>query len=205
MTKIEELHYIVELLQKHDLPVSPILEYAIKEREEQYTSETEGSNSIVRDTATLSNEYRELDEYARDFSVMSVGVVKGKKLPHKAILLLGIMKLIEDGIITENRIELGKVIADAFSSSWKKYMGDAKVPSVWTPFWYLKSESFWHFKSNGNEDLLQGLLSFAGHPSIGQMRPVIKYAYLDKALYDYLENEGCREKLRRILIETYLA
>ena len=42
MTKIEELHYIIELLNKHDLPMSPILEYAIKEREEQYTTEANG-------------------------------------------------------------------------------------------------------------------------------------------------------------------
>ena len=35
MTKIEELHYIIELLNKHDLPLSPILEYAIKEKEEE--------------------------------------------------------------------------------------------------------------------------------------------------------------------------
>lgn len=203
MTKIEELHYIIELLNKHDLPLSPILEYAIKEREEQYTIEANGI-SMVREDEPVFDVYKEMEDYEKEFANLSVGVVKGKKLPHKAILLLGIIKLIEDGIIIENRIELDKVIANSFSTCWKKYFGDEKIPSIWIPFWYLKSESFWHFKPNGNEDLLQGLLQFAGHPSVGQMRPVIKYAYLDKALFDYMENVGCREKLREILINNYI-
>lgn len=203
MTKIEELHYIIELLNKHDLPLSPILEYAIKEREEQYIIEANGI-SMVREDEPVFDVYKEMEDYEKEFANLSVGVVKGKKLPHKAILLLGIIKLIEDGIIIENRIELDKVIANSFSTCWKKYLGDEKIPSIWIPFWYLKSESFWHFKPNGNEDLLQGLLQFAGHPSVGQMRPVIKYAYLDKALFDYMENVGCREKLREILINNYI-
>ena len=37
MTKREELELILELLRKHDLPLSPILEYAIRERIEEYT------------------------------------------------------------------------------------------------------------------------------------------------------------------------
>lgn len=203
MTKIEELHFIVELLQKHDLPLSPILEYAIKEREDQYNIEA-NCITMVREDEPVFDVYKELDDYAQEFANLSVGVIKGKKLPHKAILLISIMKLIEKGVITKNRIELDKTIAEAFSSCWKKYYDDTKIPSVWIPFWYLKSESFWHFKPNGNEELLQGLLVFAGHPSVGQMRPVIKYAYLDKALFDYMENEECCEKLRQVLFDTYI-
>ena len=37
MTKREELELILELLRKHDLPLSPILEYAIREKIEEYT------------------------------------------------------------------------------------------------------------------------------------------------------------------------
>ena len=93
---------------------------------------------------------------------------------------------------------------NAFSSCWREFYGETKLPSVWTPFWYLKSEPFWHFKHNGDEELLKGLLMFAGHPSVGQMRPVIKYAYFDKALFDYMENEGCRDRLKLVLIEKYI-
>lgn len=202
MTKIEELHYIIELLNKHDLPMSPILEYAIKEREEQYTTEANGL-SMVREEDPLFDVYKELEDYEKEFSNLSVGVSKGRKLPHKAILLMALMKLIETGKIIDNRIELDNVIVNAFSSMWNQYY-DTKVPTVWTPFYHLKGESFWHFKANGNEEKLTDLLSFGGTPSIGKMRPIIKYAFLDKALFDYMENEGCRDKLREVLIKTYI-
>lgn len=126
-------------------------------------------------------------------------------MPHKAILLICIMNLIKNGVIIENQIEIDKTIVLAFASTWRKYYGDVKLPSVWTPFWYLKSETFWHFEPNENEaELLQGLLKFAGHPTIGQMRPVIKYAYLDNALFGYFRNDGSRDSLKKILEMTYI-
>lgn len=203
MTNIEELHLVEELLKKHNLPLSPILEYAIKERKEQYAIE-KNDILVVSEDEPVFGVYKELEDYIQEFSNLSVGVVKGKKLPHKAILLLSIMNLIEKGSITENKIPLDRVIANAFSICWKNHYNDTKLPSLWVPFWYLKSESFWHFQANGNEELLLGLLQFGGHPSVGQMRPVIKYAYFDNALFSYLENDGCREKLKAVLVNTYL-
>lgn len=38
MTKIDDLHTLVRLLQEFDLPISPILEYAIKEKEEKLSA-----------------------------------------------------------------------------------------------------------------------------------------------------------------------
>lgn len=39
MTDVEELKHVLEVLNKFDLPVSPILEYAIKEKIEQLSSD----------------------------------------------------------------------------------------------------------------------------------------------------------------------
>lgn len=202
MNQIEELHYIIELLNKHDLPLSPILEYAIKEREEQYTIEANGVTMVCEKEPGFDVD-KDMEYYEKEFANMSVGISKGRKLPHKAILLMSLMKLIETGVIAENRIELDNVIANAFSSTWNKYF-DTKVPNVWTPFYHLKGESFWHFKTSGNEDKLKDLLSFGGTPSIGKMRPIIKYAYLDKTLFTYMENYECRKKLKDILKMTYI-
>lgn len=202
MNQIEELHYIVELLNKHDLPLSPILEYAIKEREEQYSIEA-NSIAIVCEDEPAFDVYKEIEDYEQEFANLSVGATKGRKLPHKAILLLALMNLIETGVITGNRIGLDKVILNAFSNTWNIYF-DTKVPTVWTPFYHLKGESFWHFKANGNEGKLTDLLSFGGTPSIGKMRTIIKYAYIDKALFDYMENDRCRDKLRTVLLNKYI-
>lgn len=202
MSKLDDLHTLVRLLKEFEFPVSPILEYAIKEREEQYTIEA-NSITMVCENEPVSDVYKEIEDYEKEFENLSVGVSKGRKLPHKAILLMALMKLIETGTIFDNRIELDNVIVNAFSRMWNQYY-DTKVPSVWTPFYHLKGEPFWHFKANGNEEKLTDLLSFEGTPSIGKMRPIIKYAYLDKALFDYMENESCRDMLREILIKTYI-
>lgn len=206
MTKIEELHHIIELIKKHDLPLSPILEYAIKERQDQYikAESLENGVAMVSEPLPVFTVYKDLEDYAKEFACLSVGVFGGRKLPHKAILLISIMNMIETDVIEENKIPLDKRISSAFISTWKNYFNGARVPSVWIPFWYMKSESFWHFKAAESEELLSALLSFAGHPSVGQMRPIIKYAYLDRALFDYLKNEGCREKLKEVLINNYI-
>lgn len=206
MTKIEELHHIIELLKKHDLPISPILEYAIKEREDQYimAESLEDGVAMVCEPQPEFTVYKELEDYEKEFTCLSVGISGGKKLPHKAILLIGIMRLIENGIIDENKIPLEKPIADVFSSVWNEYFAENHVPSVWTPFYHLKSESFWHFKAADTEEKLQMLMSFGGTPSVGKMRPVIKYAYLDEALFSFMKNAKNRNMLTAILVNTYI-
>ena len=206
MTKIEELQYIIELIKKHDLPLSPILEYAIKERQDQYKKAESLENGVAMVCEPQSDfaVYKELEDYSKEFACLSVGVINGRKLPHKAILLISIMHLIETGAIEENKIPLDKRISSAFISTWKNYFNVAKVPSAWIPFWYMKSEPFWHFKAAESEELLSALLSFAGHPSIGQMRPVIKHAFFDDVLFNYMQKERNRKQLTEVLLKTYI-
>ncbi len=201
MNQREELELIITLIKKYNLPLSPILEFAVKERIGDLDLEERGS-TIVQEEHVVGN--KDLEDYKRDFSNLSVGNAKGKRLPHKAILLISIIKLIENDEIAENRIELGQKIASAFALNWSNYFWDVKQPNVWMPFWYLKTEPFWHFEPNDNEELLQGLLKFGGHPSINQMRHVIKFAYLDDALFEYLQDDESREALKEILEITYI-
>lgn len=206
MKERKELELILSLIKKHNLPLSPILEYAIKERQDQYikAESLENGVAMVCEPQPDFTIYKELEDYVKEFACLSVGVVGGRKLPHKAILLISIMHLIETGVIEENKIPLEKRISSVFISTWKTYFNDAKVPSVWIPFWYMKSESFWHFKAAESEELLSALLSFAGHPSIGQMRPVIKYAFFDDVLFNYMQIERNRKQLKEVLLNTYL-
>ena len=201
MDSLEELKLLKDLLNKYNLPVSPILHCSIEEQISLYSTPSSG---ITNDSSPIFERYKELSDYGDELSKMSVGIVQGKKLPHKAILLLAIMNLIESGELDENRIELDNTIAWEFRTCWERLIKDQKAPSSWIPFWYLKSESFWHFMPNGDKNLLQGLLQFAGHPSVGQMRPVISYAYLDNALFEYMSSTEGRKYLRKLLINTYI-
>jgi putative restriction endonuclease len=202
MTTKEELELVLQIMKKHDLPMSPILEYTIKEKidgDKSSTTLPRNSTHVKESVNVVTNA-----SYVEIFRNLSTGVQNGKKLPHKAVLLLSILTLIENGTITENKIHLNKTIANTFASTWGDYLHNSKIPSVWIPFWYMKSESFWHFKALADENILQNLLCFAGHPSVGQMRNVIKYAYVDEQLFSLMQDREERLKLKKVLIETYL-
>jgi putative restriction endonuclease len=202
MTTKEELELVLQIMKKHDLPMSPILEYTIKEKidgDKSSTTLPRNSTPVKESVNVVTNA-----SYVEIFRNLSTGVQNGKKLPHKAVLLLSILTLIENGTITENKIHLNKTITNTFASTWIDYLHNSKIPSVWIPFWYMKSESFWHFKALADENILQNLLCFAGHPSVGQMRNVIKYAYVDEQLFSLMQDREERLKLKKVLIETYL-
>ena len=202
MTTKEELELVLQIMKKHDLPMSPILEYTIKEKidgDKSSTTLPRNSTPVKESVNVVTNA-----SYVEIFRNLSTGVQNGKKLLHKAVLLLSILTLIENGTITENKIHLNKTIANTFASTWGDYLHNSKIPSVWIPFWYMKSESFWHFKALADENILQNLLCFAGHPSVGQMRNVIKYAYVDEQLFSLMQDREERLKLKKVLIETYL-
>ncbi len=202
MTKMEELELLLQIMQKHDLPMSPILEYAINEKYKCYTDDC--SISSKNEMPVMNNNGKADISYIELFSNLSTGIKNGRKLPHKAVLLLSILELVGSGTIKENRFELSKTIANCFATTWDSYLSGAKIPSVWIPFWYMKSEPFWHFKASSDENELQNLLSFAGHPTVGQMRNVIKYAYVDEQLFVLLQNKQVCSTLANTLVETYL-
>jgi putative restriction endonuclease len=201
MTTKEELELVLQIMKKYDLPMSPILEYAIKEKIDGNVSSTIPVNStpVIEPVNNNTNA-----SYVEIFRNLSTGVQNGKKLPHKAVLLLSILTLVENVTITENKIHLDKIIANTFASTWGEYLHNTKTPSVWIPFWYMKSEPFWHFKALADENILQNLLCFAGHPSVGQMRNVIKYAYVDEQLFSLMQDREESSKLKKALTETYL-
>ena len=202
MTTKEELELVLQIMKKHDLPMSPILEYTIKEKidgDKSSTTLPRNSTPVKESVNVVTNA-----SYVEIFRNLSTGVQNGKKLPHKAVLLLSILTLVENVTITENKIHLDKIIANTFASTWGEYLHNTKTPSVWIPFWYMKSEPFWHFKALADENILQNLLCFAGHPSVGQMRNVIKYAYVDEQLFSLMQDREERLKLKKVLIETYL-
>lgn len=201
MTVQEELELLLQIMHKHDLPMSPILEYAINEKLQAGSS---CSPEMLVAGEEAVEDIKDVSYYEERFAQLSTGVHNGKKLPHKAVLLLSIMALYDCGAIKDNKIDLTNTIAHTFTSMWESYHLGDKVPSVWIPFWYMKSEPFWHFKACKDENVLQNLLSFAGHPSVGQMRSVIAYAYLDEPLYELMRDKAQRDFLCQVLIDTYL-
>ena len=94
----EELDLIVSLIRKYNLPLSPILEYAIKEKMEEYPNdelsntidnhEIKGRDTIAQDkqhTSKMSAEISSSELRIVDYGERTIAVI-GDTMPHKDVL-----------------------------------------------------------------------------------------------------------------------
>lgn len=139
--------------------------------------------------------------YAEYFSALRTAQKLGMPAPHKAILLLSVMELIESGVIKSNRIELTERLEQTFMRLWKRYVGTSIVfqPKIATPFWHLQNEPFWSLYLNDGKDLSTVTSPY----SIKRLRENT-HAIMDSELFALMQDEDCRARLRVTLIGQYL-
>lgn len=129
-------------------------------------------------------------------------IVKGFTSPHKAIFILTIIELIQQGYIKGKRIFATKALSDTFIRIWNKY-----VPSNWPfrenvfqPFIHLSSEPFYYLsKAEGVNgfDINQGWTR----------NLVVKYvdhAYFDPQLFELFHNRAFTEILSKELLDKFI-
>lgn len=139
--------------------------------------------------------------YVEHFRKLHTARIAGKKAPHKAILLLSIMELVENGIITTPRIELTERLEATFEKVWKRYIGSSVIfqPKVATPYWHMQNEPFYRLYKLGGKNTL-GMKS---NYSIPWLRENV-YAIIDEKLLRELQDETTRAELSYALYNTYL-
>ncbi len=125
------------------------------------------------------------------------------RAPYKPFLLLAVMDLIAQGIIQTNFIEFSADLIDIFDLYWDRVMGQEKASNPVLPFFHLHRDGFWHLVPvPGKEQVLADMPQIR---SIGPLRQLVLGVTLDGALFEMLLDEGSRDELRRVLIETYFA
>ena len=155
----------------------------------------------------ITTKYQCLAKYIDQFSNLNVHVSFGKHAPHKPIMLLTIITLIENGEIWENVIRPTDKLKTIFDAFWMNYVpkDSQYVIAPWTPFWHLKNEPFWHFKPKSTEIDLDSIVGPGMTASIAQIRDNIDYAYVDSDLFNILQDKEFRAILKRLLIDIYLS
>ena len=120
--------------------------------------------------------------------------------PHKPLLLLAVVELIERGQIRDNKIYLSPDLAETFIKYWSK-VTDRK-PNIALPFFHLKGDGFWHLHPNAG---YEKVLDVADRiTAISRLREVIAHVSLDENLFVLLTDAGNREIIRQTLIYVYL-
>lgn len=136
--------------------------------------------------------------YSNKFRKLRIDRAHGNA-PHKPLLLLSIIELIEQGAILENKIEPSPLIVESFLKYWN--LLSLEKPRIYLPFYHLKSDKFWHLHAKiGQENLLSTISQFK---SMAQLASVVDFANLDEDLFLLLHKAEAREVLRQTIIEIY--
>jgi putative restriction endonuclease len=147
-----------------------------------------------------------LQNYIYLFQNLHVNRQKGKRAPHKAVMLISVMELIGEGMINSNQIEFSEELEGRFKRNWQRYVSESDVfkPNAGTPFWHLRSEPYWILVLFiGGEDTLESLKRTNPY-SHGTIRQHIKFAVMDKQLFELIHHPPIRTELTRLLLYTYI-
>lgn len=145
---------------------------------------------------------KDLNYYIDCFSSLNTMKKCGKPAPHKALLLLSVIDLVERRIITNCRIPLTDELERQFKHNCTTLLGESILfrPNIYHPYYHLKSEPFWRLISPLGKEV-EEICNY----SKKNLREHIAYAIIDKELFDLLKDSNVRAKLRVTLISIYLS
>ena len=141
-----------------------------------------------------------IEKYLDQFKKINVAKRDGLKAPHKAVLLLAVIDLVERGVITTPKIELTADLESAYQDLWDRYVYNTQIfqSRLTTPFWHLSNEDFWRLRTYSGLPISES----DNASSVKSMREKI-YALLDVVLFEELKKAENRAKLRVTLISNY--
>jgi len=138
--------------------------------------------------------------YEFRFSHLSTNKVGDKVAPHKPLLLLSVIDLIEKGIINSPIIELSDALVDAFERNANIYVSGIEhfKPNIGMPFFYMRSEPFW--KLIPKDDDVTPVAN-----TIPSLRKYYAHARIEDELFQLLQDSAAAQSLQSTLIETYFS
>jgi putative restriction endonuclease len=142
-------------------------------------------------------ENKNLAYYCKRFANLGV-CKKGGNAPHKPILLLSIIDLIDQGIINENQIYVSDNLLKTFEKYWNVLASDPWKKGLYYPFIRLKRDGFWHITPKSG---------FKGsEPKTPEkLKEAVEYASLDSELFNLLQEPHYRAELIDTLIAAWFS
>lgn len=140
--------------------------------------------------------------YIEKFSNLNTAKRLGQVAPHKAVMLLSVIDLIEEKHIKNNTFTLDERLEEKFLEIWKRYVGTNVLfkPVPATPFYHLNNESFWNLYSREGTKIER----MTNTPSLGYLRNNGVLSMIDAELFSILKDSNERARMRTVLISTYL-
>ena len=118
------------------------------------------------------------------------------KAPHKPLLLLAVMDMVERGLITSKFIGITGELTELtllFTSYWRIIMPVTQTSSIAFPFSRMNSEPFWDLvPAPGRQATKEAVNSIS---TVAQLRQFAIGANLDEELFIFMTNPESRAEL----------
>lgn len=137
--------------------------------------------------------------YARKFATLKQGGTKYGKAPHKPVLLLTLIELIEQQLITTNQVFISPELVATFKENFALLVPKAHKDDFTQPFFYLKSEGFWFLRAKAGEKLDVYIRS------VQTLNDRLDFGYFADDLFTLLTNDYARLHLKSTLLDYYFA
>jgi len=141
------------------------------------------------------------DSYLKKISKLRTGLSHGHVKPHKPIMMLAILSLIENRKIRSNKIDYSPHLLELFKRFFDVVRSEQDALNPLLPFFYLRGDGFFHHKPLSGEEQSYKALNDPG--SIKKFTAIVQYAYLDEELYAYFQDPVALNILRDALIQSY--
>ncbi len=147
---------------------------------------------------------KDLHYYARKFANLNVNRNRERgSAPHKPILLISVLELIEQGKIYKNRIPLSPELISTFLKYWRSLVTTDHRSDISLPFVHLTGDKFWHLYLNPDSEATSA--TKLGRKGVTAVKKTVQHAYFDSELFFILQNPEQRIVLLRVLIDTWFS
>lgn len=117
---------------------------------------------------------------------------KGNPAPHKPLLLLTVIEMVEKGVLKEPLLPYSGELSFRFLALWPIVAARrTQPPEIWMPFFHLKSSGIWM------------PLDDSGNPTDERRR--VAFAKINPDFFTCLLDPDVRQRLRVLLIDQYFS
>lgn len=144
----------------------------------------------------------DLQTYLHAFARINRGSTKYGLAPHKPILLLTLVELIDKGLVLNNRFEVNEDLVGLFQENWRLLVRTAHQSDFTQPFYYLQSDkasgqSFWCLHPNPGFQINSHI------KSVKTLSEVVAYGSFDNKLAVLLSDPLNRTVVRDQLLSAF--
>lgn len=118
--------------------------------------------------------------------------------PHKPLLILSLIDLIEQEQLAVNRIPIDEKLYKLFDKYWRKIVDDSSSGNkVLLPLFHLKNDGFWSIKAK------QGKLQNVAYSSKKALTADAAFGQLDEGLFQLLQDAEVRDYFRMVIYDAF--